>query len=223
MPVISMIVPARNEPDLHSSAQALAQSSGADEVLVIDTSPTAADVPPNAAYAYLHRPSLCTRARALNEGARISRGNILWFVHLDCRPPLLARQWIERHPFGAFCKTYDPASWILSLQACALNAFARACGFPVVGTNAIFVDRAIFNDVGGYPDWPLLEDLDLVRRLRSRERCRVSRDKTVVSSRNYANGEILRTMAGNLRVLAGYLLGQDPKRLSALYRKGKRR
>ena len=108
-------------------------------------------------------------------------------------------------------------------MAWALRLRCRFSRLPF-GDQAIFLRSKYFHDMGGYRDIPLMEDVELVRRIR-REGGRLAmlRSCAVTSRRRFdADGVVART-AGNLLIMFLYALGVSPLRLGALYANGGRR
>ena len=87
------------------------------------------------------------------------------------------------------------------------------------GDQAHFVRRDIFDELGGYRDWPILEDLDFARRLARRGPIALLSPPVVTSGRRYLRGGPFRTVARNWLILALYFGGVPPRRLERLYRR----
>jgi hypothetical protein len=86
---------------------------------------------------------------------------------------------------------------------------------------AQFASRAAFEAIAGYPDWPVLEDLDFIRRLKKRGRIAVLSPPVVTSPRRFEHRGIVRTLAVNWLIFALYFLGVSPYRLSRLYQESR--
>lgn len=165
------------------------------------------------------------RARQMNAGAAAAEGDVLWFVHADTRVPPGARREIEsiladgRVVAGAFrIRTVDDdgrGGWARPLLPLA-DVRSRYSRLPY-GDQAVFVRRAAFEAVGGYPDQPLMEDLELALRLRRLGRIRVARAYVTVSGRRFLARPVFYTALVNVYP-ALYRLGVSPARLAAWYR-----
>jgi rSAM/selenodomain-associated transferase 2 len=110
------------------------------------------------------------RARQLNAGAARARGDVLLFLHADTRLPPKALQAIKQavadgHHWGRFDVRVDGQARLLHWVASLMNRHSRLSGLASVD-QAIFVTRKAFQRVGGFPDRPHREDVDLSRRLR---------------------------------------------------------
>ena len=97
------------------------------------------------------------------------------------------------------------------------NLRARLTRVPL-GDHAQFVTRAAFERVGGFAEWPLLEDVDFMRRLRRAGRVAVLDLTVVTSARRFHAAGPLRTVARNWLIWLLFALGVRPYRLARLYR-----
>jgi rSAM/selenodomain-associated transferase 2 len=161
------------------------------------------------------------RGAQMNLGAASATGDILVFLHADCelgggvieaiRAALRAPEAVG----GSFRLRIAASSWSHRLVAFGANLRARF-GLPY-GDQAIFVRRSVFEAVGGYPEIPIMEDVELVRRLRRHGRL-VAVDETVITGTRHwdALGPILTTLL-NWVTVSLYFGGVSPARLSPLY------
>ena len=101
----------------------------------------------------------------------------------------------------------------------AMNLRSRLSGIAT-GDQAIFVARAAFEAVGGFPDIALMEDVALSRTLRARSRPACLRAAAVTSSRRWERNGIARTIVLMWRLRLRYALGADPDELARLYQSG---
>jgi hypothetical protein len=85
------------------------------------------------------------------------------------------------------------------------------------GDQGLFMTREVFVDVGGFPDQPIMEDYELVRRLRRRGRIGMAEASVSTSGRRWQRRGIVRTTLINQLMVAGYRLGVSPERLAELY------
>jgi rSAM/selenodomain-associated transferase 2 len=166
------------------------------------------------------------RARQMNHGARAAAGDTLLFLHADTRLPDGAAAAIERvlaDPGvvgGRFDVRFDSPRRLLRIVAWFMNARSRLSGI-CTGDQAIFARRADFEAAGGYPDIPLMEDIELSRRLGRRGRLRALRLRVTTSARKWEREGPLRTVAlmWTLRFL--HFCGVSPARLHRWYYGGK--
>jgi rSAM/selenodomain-associated transferase 2 len=166
------------------------------------------------------------RARQQNAGARAATGAVLWFLHADSVPPPDAigqiRSALDRGaPGGCFRIAFPRAERIghplLRPVALGVNGRTRVTGRGT-GDQGIYVRREVFEGIGGFPDWPLFEDVALASRLRRFGRPAVSAGPLETSARRWVGDGIVRTMLRMWALRAGYLLGVPPSRLARRWR-----
>ena len=162
------------------------------------------------------------RGPQLNRGAAASEAEILLFLHADSLPPAGAAEAIRRAVAagaegGGFRVRFDGDDGWRRLGSRLVNLRTRLTRLPL-GDQGHFVTRAAFDELGGYRDWPILEDLDLARRLRRRGRLVILPLEMRTSFRRYEKRGIARTVAVNWLIWLLYALGVSPHRLARLYR-----
>ena len=109
------------------------------------------------------------RAVQMNRGATVATGDVLLFLHADCRLPpgadvAVAGALARGRAWGRFDVTLDGNSHALPMVASCMNARSAATGI-CTGDQAMFVERAMFDAMGGFPALPLMEDIALARTL----------------------------------------------------------
>ena len=166
------------------------------------------------------------RATQMNAGAAAARGEIFLFLHADCRLPTDAAAWIERVLLspdvvaGAF-RTWTlpderaPRAWLGRLLHLA-DLRSRYAALPY-GDQALFVRAEVFRRIGGFPEQPLMEDLELSRRLARVGRIRTVPARVRVSGRRFQSHPLLATVLVNV-FPALYRLGVPPRLLARLYK-----
>ncbi len=163
-----------------------------------------------------------SRGGQLNRGAEKAGGDVLLFLHADTRLPEAAgeiiRQAIAEGAIGGgFRLCFDTDHSFLRFTGRCINFRTRLSGCPL-GDQAQFVRRDAFTTLGGFRDWPILEDLDFIRRLRRLGKTTVLSDPIVTSPRRYLRRGIARALATNWLIFALYFAGVSPLRLARLYR-----
>lgn len=162
------------------------------------------------------------RAAQMNAGAEAASGRWLLFLHADSRLPadwldVVARADAERGVVGgSFRLALDSADWRARVLEWGVRLRVTVAGLPY-GDQSIFVRREVFTAVGGYQDWPLMEDVDLVRRLAAAGRLHHSSSAVVTSARRWEQDGWLRRSGVNLTLSARFFLGAPPARLAQCY------
>ena len=161
------------------------------------------------------------RASQMNAGARASRGAVLLFLHADTLLPpealdAIALLDVAGRDWGRFDVAIAGADPLLALVALLMNARSRASGIAT-GDQAIFVRRAAFEAVGGFPAIPLMEDVALCKALKRRSAPLCLRERVVTSGRRWERHGTLRTIVLMWRLRLAYALGADPHRLARRY------
>jgi len=218
----SAIIPAWNEErTIASTVAALRALDPRLEVIVSDGGSTDGTV--DAA----RRAGACVVASArgrgvqLQHGAAEAHGDVLWFVHADTLPHARALTDIASAlddasvVGGNFRLRFDGQSTGARLLN-SLQGIRQALGWHY-GDNTIFVRREAYRAVGGFRDYPLFEDADLVKRLRRAGRFVTLPGPVTTSSRRFDNGRFLATALLWLALQALYWLGVPPRWLARLY------
>jgi rSAM/selenodomain-associated transferase 2 len=168
-------------------------------------------------------PAARGRARQMNAGAAQARAETLLFLHADTQLPDDALDAIEtalvdpRTHWGRFDVRIDGKPLLLKVVARLMNWRSRASGIAT-GDQAIFVRRSAFARVGGFPDQPLMEDVEISRRLRRWSAPACLRQQVATSGRRWERDGVWRTIALMWRLRWLYWTGTPPERLAQLYK-----
>ena len=159
----------------------------------------------------------------MNAGAQAAHGEILWFVHADVEVPAqcldeIARIMADSNVVGGYFRIRLPRRFVYRLT----DSFAHYAGMLLrmrCGDHGIFCRRTVFDDVGGFPTVPLMEDVEFFRRLHRRGRVVHSQKRIVVSPRRYeAIGRARLTFAyGCIATL--YTFGVPSSSLASIYKR----
>lgn len=213
--MLSVVIPTLNAAATLGAT--LERMRAADEILVADGG--SADGTRNLAEAAGARVVTAERGRGpqLAAGAAATRGDWLLFLHADTLPGPGWRAAVQSH-----CRTApdDAAVFRFRLadpawQARLIELGVRLRRLPY-GDQGLLVSRALYEAVGGYRPLPLMEDVDLVRRI-GRRRIRLLDEAAWTSAERWRQGGWARRSARNLALMLCYRLGMAPDRLARLY------
>ncbi len=223
-PAVSIIVPALDEAcTIAARLEALAplRVAGA-EIILVDGGSADGTLGHGARHADLAIRAPRGRARQMNAGAVASRGDTLLFLHADTLLPPHALDLVmraiadRRSAWGRFDVRILGAHPLLPLVAAAMNLRSRMTGIAT-GDQAMFVTRAAFESVGGFPDIPLMEDIALSRALKRVSPPACLRAKVSTSGRRWDRNGFWRTVLLMWRLRLAYFLGGDPAKLARAY------
>jgi rSAM/selenodomain-associated transferase 2 len=218
---LSIIIPTLNEE--HSLEQTLASiSSHAQEIIVVDGGSKDGSVEIAHKYTPIVLNSDQGRGIQQHTGACHAKGDVLFFLHADTRLPKGFEVMIERAlsdpktVFGAFHLGHLPSTAFLNLVALMANLRSLLLGMPY-GDQGLFMRRSDYSRVGGFKNLPLMEDVDLVRRLKKIGKYKLVKGKVRTSTRRYDRHGIVYTTVRNWSLIIRYLLGQSPEQLHRFY------
>ena len=165
------------------------------------------------------------RALQMNAGAAQAHGEVLLllFLHADTQLPadadVLIREALASgsRVWGRFDVSITGRPAMLKLIAALMNLRSRLTGIAT-GDQAMFMTRAAFEAVGGFPAQPLMEDIEMSRRLLKLSRPACLRTKVQTSGRRWENRGVWRTVLLMWRLRWAYWRGAAPERLAELYR-----
>jgi rSAM/selenodomain-associated transferase 2 len=225
--VLSIIIPALDEAgNLERLLPGLRAAAPSAEILVVDGGSRDATAAVAAQAGVWLVPSARGRARQMNAGATAATGEILLFLHADTRLPAGFEAAITgalADPAvvgGRFDVAFDNPAPAFRMIAGLMNRRSRLSGIST-GDQAIFVRRAAFEALGGYPEIPLMEDIELTRRLKRLGRLASLRLRVTTAARKWEREGVARTIVlmWTLRLL--YFCGVSPARLHRWYYPGR--
>lgn len=162
------------------------------------------------------------RAKQMNAGARAKDSDLLVFLHVDTRLPSGALNQIENHldcktGWGRFDVRITGSSPVLRVVAFCMNWRSRLTGIAT-GDQALFMTRELFERVGGFPEQPLMEDIEMCKRLKqfSPPVCLTNRVET--SGRRWEQKGVWKTILLMWRLRWAYWRGVPATELAHLYR-----
>lgn len=222
---ISVVIPALNEAEnILATLQALQPLRGrGHEVIVVDggSSDRTRELALPLADQVISAPR--GRGRQMNAGVGQAHGNILWFLHADTVAGDDTDETIcqalagSRRGWGRFNVRLSGKHWLLRVVETLMNLRSCLTGIAT-GDQGIFVKRALFDAVAGFPDLPLMEDIALCRRLKQYGRPVCLRSRLTTSSRRWEENGMIKTIIRMWWLRLAYRFGADPHRLAQWYR-----
>ena len=224
-PSLSIVMPVLNEAaGIGAALQALAplRTRGV-QLIVADGGSSDATVALAQAAGATVIAAPCGRALQMNAGADQASARVLLFLHADTLLPENADQLIAQAladgqaVWGRFDVHITGQPRMLRVVAALMNLRSRWSGIAT-GDQAMFMARAAFDAVGGFPDQPLMEDIEISKRLRQISRPACLRAKVYTSGRRWETRGVWRTVLLMWRLRFAYWRGVAPEQLAERYR-----
>lgn len=221
---ISIIIPVLNEANTISAVLARLLDARSVEVIVVDGGSRDETVAIAQSLGVKVITAAASRASQMNAGAAVATGEILLFLHADTHLPTefetLVRQALQNAGTvaGAFELRIDAQLRGLRLVEKMVNVRSRFFSMPY-GDQAIFLKAAVFHEIGGFPDLPIMEDFELMLRLKRLGRIMIVPAPVLTSGRRWQKLGIVKTTLINQLIIAGYFLRVPPTQLVRLYRR----
>jgi rSAM/selenodomain-associated transferase 2 len=219
---LSVVIPALDEADQIVGAIESASAPGV-EIVVVDGSSTDATRERASAAGARVVVSAAGRAKQLAAGVDATRGDAVLFLHADTRLPSGFEAAVEKALGsegaigGSFRFRFDERSPALGFVE--WGARLRVALFGIAyGDQALFVRRETLKAIGGIPQAPIMEDLDLVKAMRRQGRMVHLDAPVTTSARRYRVGGVLRTMFRNWLAATARWFGLDRGRIADWYR-----
>lgn len=222
-PELSIIIPVLDEAALIGARLESLQNVRAQGIELIVVDGGSVDATPQLAAPLADQVLAAPRGRAtqMNAGAAASRGRVLWFLHADTALPEGAPRAVlaavgDGAAWGRFDVRIDGSHPLLRIVETMMNWRSRLSGIAT-GDQAIFVRRDLFERAGGYPDLPLMEDIELSSALKRLTPPACLRETVITSGRRWEQRGVLRTVLLMWWLRAAYALGVDATRLALRY------
>ena len=221
---LSIIIPTLNEaPQLRDTLKPLrALQTRGHEVIVVDGGSSDHTSVIAREFADQVIDSARGRAHQMNAGAAVASGDVLLFLHADTQLPdqadrLIAGALLDgKTSWGRFDVCLSGGQILLRVVETLMNFRSRISSIAT-GDQAIFVRRALFVQLGGYPEIPLMEDIALCKLLKRAARPANLSARVVTSSRRWEQRGIIRTVVLMWRMRLAYALGASPQQLAKIY------
>jgi rSAM/selenodomain-associated transferase 2/rSAM/selenodomain-associated transferase 1 len=221
---LSVIIPALNEEAQLGATLLALQRDPPHEIIVADGGSIDRTVEVARAHDAIVLPTAGGRGRQMNFGAEVATGGVLLFLHADTILPAnyleLIRATLARPGLvgGAFQFALEGAFTGRRLIERSTNWRARVRQMPY-GDQGLFLRREVFDQVGGFPDQPIMEDYEFVRRLRRLGGIAIADGTATTSGRRWQRLGPWRTTLINSLMVLGYRIGVSPARLAKWYRR----
>ncbi|MCL7929408.1 TIGR04283 family arsenosugar biosynthesis glycosyltransferase [Halomonas llamarensis] len=222
-PHLSIVITVLNEAAAlahHLTALTSLGSQGI-EIIVVDGGSVDASVRIAQPLASRVITSLPGRARQMNLGAQYASAPALLFLHADTHLPpdalKLITQTLVQHPWGRFAIRLEGKSRWLPLISAMINLRSRLSGIAT-GDQALFMRRDVFDTVEGFPEQPLMEDIEITKRLKRLARPACLRAHVISSGRRWDQHGVWRTILLMWRLRYRYWRGVSADELAKAYR-----
>ena len=222
--LISVIIPVLNEAAIIENTLRQLQDNSQIEIIVVDggSSDRTADLAKNMGVTVITLSHL-GRAAQMNSGATIAQGEYLLFLHVDTQLPTnyskLVIETLSQPKViaGAFELTIGGAAKSLRLVEILVKMRSHFLSLPY-GDQAIFLTKKVFTEIGGFSDLPIMEDFELVQRLKRQGKIAIAPAQVITSPRRWQKLGVLQTTIINQLIILGYYLGISPLTLRNFYR-----
>ncbi len=222
---ISIIIPVYNEEDIISELLVHLKNHANDhvsEILVVDghsTDNTESRVL-EAGVRFIKSPEK-GRAAQMNAGAVQASGDILYFVHADTYPPKSYANDIitavrEGCESGCYRFNFDSDRWALKINSWFTRFDFLMCRG---GDQTLFIKSSVFEELNGFKNYDIMEDFEMIQRLRPRKTFRILPDNVIVSPRKYEQNNYLKVNFINLIIFLMYAFGASQQAMLHAYQK----
>ncbi|BAQ66645.1 TIGR04283 family arsenosugar biosynthesis glycosyltransferase [Geminocystis sp. NIES-3709] len=163
------------------------------------------------------------RSYQMNLGAKNAQGEILLFLHGDTILPSKYQETIiktvqqKNFILGAFQLNIDSNKPIFRFLEMIVNARSKYLSLPY-GDQGIFLKKELFDKIRGYKDIPIMEDFELIKRLKNKGKIYITDSAVTTSSRRWNKLGIIKTTLINQLIIIGYYLQIKPEKLAIFYR-----
>ena len=167
------------------------------------------------------------RGAQMNAGASVARGDTLFFLHADTYPPAgwhhVIAETVSRPNTSAGFFSYSLNTASIGLKIIELGVAIRSGVFNLpYGDQGLFLSKSIFEDIGGFAEIPLMEDIEILQRLRKHGKLREASLSVVTSARRFQKYGTLKTFTKDALISAAFHARVSPQVLARFYRFGNR-
>ncbi|XLQ12080.1 MAG: TIGR04283 family arsenosugar biosynthesis glycosyltransferase [cyanobacterium endosymbiont of Epithemia adnata isolate EadnSB Bon19] len=221
---ISIIIPVLNEETFILKTLNNLRTNEAIEVIVVDggSQDNTVQLVQNMGVKII-KLTQASRSLQMNQGALLATGNILLFLHADTILPQGYDELIlnsfsnSKIVGGAFKLKIDLSLFSLRLIEILVNWRSQIFSIPY-GDQGIFVKTSVFREIGGFTNFPIMEDFEFMQKLNKRGKIVIVSAKVVTSGRRWQKLGVVKTTLINQLIILGYYLGVSPQKLVQWYR-----
>lgn len=218
---VSVIIPALNEEKYIKASIESAKRLMPMDIIVVDGGSTDKTMEVAEKEGAIIMQSQKGRGNQMNMGASLAKGDIFLFLHADAvLEEGIHLPSLEEYAGGFFKLRFDDNSLSTRLVEIFANLRAKWFSLPY-GDQALFIKKEVFNSIDGFKNYPFLEDLDLVLRLRKIRKLKCLSSKVIVSARRLKKGYPLSPIFVSLRnvlIALLFIIGINPHSLLRLYK-----
>jgi rSAM/selenodomain-associated transferase 2 len=162
------------------------------------------------------------RSRQMNAGAHQACGDIFWFLHVDSDFPVPVDAYIQtlvklgEMQWGRFDVSLSGSRMIFRIIETMMNLRSRLTGIST-GDQGLFVHNSLFNDIGGFADIAIMEDIEICKRLKKKSRPINATIRLQSSSRRWQKHGVLSTILLMWKMRILFFIGVDTAKLARLY------
>ena len=224
---LSIVIPTLNESEnLQQLLPLLSQNAiqRKIEILIAD-SPRSNDAIcrfANTSHIHYFKAKVGGRAQQMNEASRYAKGEVLYFVHADARPPATFYQDIWRaieagYELGYFAYKFDSSHPLLSINAYCTKFDGLFAGG---GDQTLFIRKAVFHALNGFsPEFCIMEDFEFIRRIRKQKiPYTIIQNRVLISARKYKLNSYWRVNFSNLIAFLMFHLGFKAEQIKRMYK-----
>jgi rSAM/selenodomain-associated transferase 2 len=224
--MFSIIIPTYNEADQVAKTISIVHAANGKheaEIIVVDGGSTDDTISfAEQCGATVVRSERKGRAAQMNKGASVAKHNILYFLHADSIPPndfttQILRAYKEGAKSGCFRLQFDYDHWFLKANAWFTRFNVNAVRF---GDHSLFVNKDVFEKSGGFrEDLVMMEDQEIIHRLKKHSRFKVLNDVVTTSARKYLDNGVFRMQGIFFRIWAMYYLGYSQEQMLNVHKR----
>jgi rSAM/selenodomain-associated transferase 2 len=227
MGLTSIIIPVLNEESIIEDSLSKFVGNSMVEVIVVDGGSTdkTVNLVSDMGFIVIKSP-VSGRANQMNFGVKFAQGDVLLFLHADSNLPesyhdlilnILAQADVIA---GAFELGIDGEDIKFRVIEWLVNWRSHLFSLPY-GDQGIFLKKTIFQELGGFPDLPIMEDFEFIRQVKKRGKIAIISAKIITSARRWQKIGIIKTTLINQLIIIGYFLKIPPQKLQKFYQQNK--